>query len=36
MEMNQILISPLHIPIVTSEYIQKLKKKRIIALAMEY
>ena len=36
MEMNQVLISPLHIPIVSSEYLQKLKKKKIIALAMEY
>lgn len=33
---NQILISPLQIPIITSEYIHKLKQKRVIALAMEY
>jgi len=33
---NQILISPLHIPIITDQYIQKLQKKRVIALAMEY
>ncbi len=33
---NQILISPLHIPIITEQYIQKLQKKRVIALAMEY
>jgi len=33
---NQILISPLQIPIITSEFISKLKQKRVIALAMEY
>lgn len=36
MRPNMILISPLHLPQVTEEYIQKLKKKRVIALALEY
>lgn len=36
MQPEQILISPLHIPIISQEYIQKLKSKKIIALAMEY
>ncbi len=33
---GQILISPLQIPLLSTEYIQKLKQKRIIAIAMEY
>lgn len=33
---NQILISPLHLPIITEEYIYRLRYKRVIALAMEY
>ena len=33
---NQILISPLHIPVINVEYINKLKQKRVIAIAMEY
>ncbi len=33
---NQVLISPLHLPIITKEYIAKLKQKRVISLAMEY
>ncbi|RMG85533.1 MAG: alanine dehydrogenase [Bacteroidetes bacterium] len=33
---NQILISPLHLPIISEEYIYKLRHKRVIALAMEY
>ncbi len=36
MKPNQILISPLQLPIITAEYIQKLRQKRVIALAMEY
>lgn len=36
MHPNQILISPLQLPIITAEYIQKLRQKRVIALAMEY
>ena len=36
MHPNQILISPLQLPIITSEYISRLKQKRVIALAMEY
>ncbi len=33
---NQILISPILLPKLTEEYIFALKKKRVIALAMEY
>ena len=33
---DQILISPLQIPIISEEYIEKLRKKRVIAVAMEY
>jgi len=33
---NQLLISPLHIPVINAEYINKLKQKRVIAIAMEY
>lgn len=36
MHPNQILISPLQLPIISAEYITKLKQKRVIALAMEY
>lgn len=36
MRPNQILISPLQLPIISAEYIQKLRQKRVIALAMEY
>jgi len=36
MRPNMILISPLHLPRVTADFIQKLQKKRVIALAMEY
>jgi alanine dehydrogenase len=33
---NQVLISPLHLPVIDSEYIQILRQKRVIAIAMEY
>lgn len=33
---DQILISALQIPVITDEYILKLKQKRVTALAMEY
>ncbi len=33
---DQILVSPLQIPIITEEYIETLRKKRVIAVAMEY
>jgi alanine dehydrogenase len=36
MHANQVLISPLQLPIISAEYIQKLRQKRVIALAMEY
>ncbi|MDX1406653.1 MAG: alanine dehydrogenase, partial [Saprospiraceae bacterium] len=33
---DQILISPLQIPIISEKYIQRLREKRVIAVAMEY
>jgi alanine dehydrogenase len=33
---NQMLISPLHLPYLTEDYLLRLKQKRVIALAMEY
>ena len=36
MHPNQILISPLQLPMISAEYINKLRKKRVIAIAMEY
>jgi alanine dehydrogenase len=36
MKPNQILISPLQLPLISTEYIQLLKSKRVTALAMEY
>jgi alanine dehydrogenase len=36
MHPNQVLISPLHLPAVKREYLEKLRSKRVIALAMEY
>lgn len=33
---SQIIISPLQLPTISAEYLQKLKQKRVIALAMEY
>lgn len=33
---DQMLISPLQLPLISPEYINKLKQKRVIALAMEY
>ena len=36
MRPNQILISPLQLPTLNSEYVHKLRQKRVIALAMEY
>ncbi|MBX2816813.1 MAG: alanine dehydrogenase [Saprospiraceae bacterium] len=33
---NQIVISPLHLPYLTRDYLVKLKEKRTIAIAMEY
>ncbi len=36
MHPNQILISPLQLPLISSEYINRLRQKRVIALAMEY
>lgn len=36
MHPNQILISPLQLPIISGDYINRLRQKRVIALAMEY
>lgn len=36
MRPNQILITPLQLPIINADYIKKLQEKRVIALAMEY
>ncbi|MCB0569387.1 MAG: alanine dehydrogenase [Phaeodactylibacter sp.] len=36
MHPNQILISPLQMPVISANYINKLRQKRVIALAMEY
>ena len=36
MRPNQVVISPIHLPLLGPEYITKLQKKRVIALAMEY
>ncbi len=36
MRPNQVLISPIQLPVLSAEYITKLQKKRVIALAMEY
>ena len=36
MRPNQVLISPIHLPLINAEYITHLQKKRVIALAMEY
>ncbi|MBP7273377.1 MAG: alanine dehydrogenase [Saprospiraceae bacterium] len=36
MHADQMIISPLHIPIINEEYINKLLQKRVISLAMEY
>ncbi len=36
MRPNQVLISPLQLTTISAEYLQRLQKRRIIALAMEY
>jgi alanine dehydrogenase len=36
MRPNQVLISPIQLPMLDAEYITRLQKKRVIALAMEY
>ncbi|GAB4255473.1 MAG: alanine dehydrogenase [Saprospiraceae bacterium] len=33
---NQVIISPLHLPAITEEFIDALRKKKVLALAMEY
>ena len=33
---NQLLFSPIQLPLISAEYIHKLRQKRVIALAMEY
>ena len=34
--LNQVIISPIHLPTLTEEYVAKLRQKRVIALAWEY
>lgn len=36
MHPDQVLISPLQLPVLTDDYLERLQKKRITALAMEY
>ncbi len=36
MRPNQVVISPIHLPMLDANYIIKMQKKRVIALAMEY
>lgn len=36
MRPGQVVISPIHLPLLDAEYITQLQKKRVIALAMEY
>lgn len=36
MQVNQTLVSPIHLPTLKKEYIQKLMKKKVTALAFEY
>lgn len=36
MRPNQVLVSPIHLPLLDAAYILRLQKKRVIALAMEY
>lgn len=36
MQMNQTLISPLHLPTIKKEYVQMLMKKKVTAMAYEY
>ncbi|MBL7776164.1 MAG: alanine dehydrogenase [Saprospiraceae bacterium] len=36
MHPNQVLISPIHLPLLNPENIDRLQKRRVIALAMEY
>lgn len=36
MKPYQLLISPLQLPLINSDYVQKLQSKKVIALAMEY
>ena len=36
MRPNQVVVSPIQLPLLDAEYIIRLQKKRVIALAMEY
>lgn len=36
MRPGQVIVSPIHLPLLNAEYIQRLLQKRVIALAMEY
>ena len=33
---NQVIISPLHLPMLSKEFVEKLQEKRVTAMAMEY
>lgn len=33
---NQVLISPLHLPVITADMLYRLKQKKVIAIALEY
>lgn len=33
---NQVIISPLHLPMISREFIEKMQEKRVTAMAMEY
>jgi len=36
MRPGQVIVSPIHLPLLNAEYIQRLLQKKVIALAMEY
>ncbi|MBL7807827.1 MAG: alanine dehydrogenase [Saprospiraceae bacterium] len=36
MRPGQVIVSPIHLPLLNAEYIHKLLQKRVVALAMEY
>lgn len=36
MRPNQVVVSPIHLPLLSAEHITQLQKKRVVALAMEY
>ncbi len=36
MRLGQVIVSPIHLPLLNAEYIHKLLQKKVVALAMEY